>query len=89
MLTILLLETSGLLYYDYFLTLASEVEHIWKSKWGITTGLYMWIRLGFLVQISLVIVTYARISPEVPPIASTPLRQVYPSRLNAPTDLSM
>ena len=74
MLTIILLKPSGLLYYDYSLTLASEVEHIWKSKWGITTGLYMWIRLGFLVQISLIIVAYARISAEVPPITSTPLQ---------------
>ena len=46
----------------------------------------MWIRLGFLVQISLIIVTYARISAEIPPITSTSLRQVCPPRLNAQTN---
>ena len=82
------LRTAGLLYYDYSLTLASEVEHVWKSKWGVTTCLYISIRLGFLAQVSLVIVTYLRVSPNVPPIASTPYRSVSPHQVNIQTNPS-
>ncbi|KAH9847240.1 hypothetical protein C2E23DRAFT_849498 [Lenzites betulinus] len=44
-----LLSTTCLLYYDYCLTLTSEIELVWRRKWSPATGFYLAIRYGVLI----------------------------------------
>ena len=55
-------EPKGLLYYDYLLLLSAEIRLVWQSKWSAANILYYWIRLGFLVDITLILITYPRTS---------------------------
>ncbi|KIM61549.1 hypothetical protein SCLCIDRAFT_876821 [Scleroderma citrinum Foug A] len=32
------------LFYDFFLTLDQEIEHIWKHNWNLTSALYIFVR---------------------------------------------
>ena len=42
-----------LLYYEYFITLADEIKLVWQRRWTFATVLFMLIRYGFLVDVTL------------------------------------
>ena len=61
----------ALLYYDLLLEFASEVQHIWHSQWSVVKALYLWIRYGFLVHITFILIVDAYPSSNTVPIASS------------------
>ncbi|TFK84171.1 hypothetical protein K466DRAFT_602229 [Polyporus arcularius HHB13444] len=66
-----LVAAACLLYYDYFLTFADEVRVVWKAPWSLATVLFLLIRYGFIVDVTLVLLYNVRISstsgPDVTP----------------------
>ncbi|KIM57309.1 hypothetical protein SCLCIDRAFT_1139724 [Scleroderma citrinum Foug A] len=38
------LAISVFLFYEFFLTLDQEIEHIWKFRWNLTSALYIFVQ---------------------------------------------
>ncbi|KAI0760962.1 hypothetical protein BD413DRAFT_486820 [Trametes elegans] len=57
------LRHTGLFYYDYLLTLSSEVEIIWRSKWSLSTMFYTCIRYETFLVATLGLLHNFRLTP--------------------------
>ncbi|KAI0661854.1 hypothetical protein C8Q70DRAFT_1052155 [Cubamyces menziesii] len=51
-----LLSSAVLLYYDYLLTMQSEVRLVWRTPWSLATTFYIFIRYGIIIVTTLAIV---------------------------------
>ncbi|KAH9885785.1 hypothetical protein C8Q73DRAFT_295511 [Cubamyces lactineus] len=51
-----LLSSTALLYYDYLLTMQSEVRLVWKTPWSLATTFYILIRYGTIIVTTLALV---------------------------------
>jgi len=49
------IAAEAILFYDYFLTLPAEIEHIWLSRWGLGNVLYILTRYLPFIESSLMV----------------------------------
>ncbi|KLO19549.1 hypothetical protein SCHPADRAFT_66615 [Schizopora paradoxa] len=50
-----IISAEAVLFYDYFVMLPAEIEHIWMSKWGVGNVLYMLTRYLAFLESSLMV----------------------------------
>ncbi|KAI0649554.1 hypothetical protein C8Q79DRAFT_520167 [Trametes meyenii] len=59
----MLLASSCLIYYDYVITLATEVRVFWRCHLSRASFFYLFIRYGFLVNAVIILLSNVRMSP--------------------------
>ncbi|KLO11622.1 hypothetical protein SCHPADRAFT_905878 [Schizopora paradoxa] len=73
------IAAEAILFYDYFIMLPAEIEHIWLSKWGVGNVLYMLTRYLAFIESPLMILFSFNVGFGRSPNAESLCRDVYKS----------